>query len=702
MKLVNYFLLLTLLGSSALPASALEYRSFSKITVNSNRDEIKADNDLTLREAIAIINGDLKQEQLSPAEQKQIQDITPNSRNHIEFQLSSGNQKIELKSALPNLVKDSVQIEGKTTRKATLDGLTFETPEVEITPASGVMIDRGLTLMADNITVKGLSLYGFQVGINPSSQNLPGADIFIGTKTYPEIDERLAPKNIVIENNFLGINKNRQMPDNTSDFGVYVFDSQGTTIRNNAIGFHTASGIISQISANNLLVENNAVFANGTQGMPDAIRLEGKLANNKIKGNAICGNDGSAVFMFKPDSGAVAITNNRISSNGRRLRRAAIHLMGNDNVVDNNSIEFQAGSGVSVSAFAQHHKGDLPSGRNVINNNRFSNLEGLSVDLITYRNEAVEDFQNGDGINAPRNSENRRIDTGNGAINAPQFLANEFYILGGRVNLDGTAEPNTKVEIYRVNSTKNTEYGPLSQSLKTVTADAKGKFQATITGLEPGMVLSAVTTDAKYGTSEPARNAIVTVPGQTALARSINKIPTDCSLQDVPVAVNPPLVAPPVTPPIAPPKPPVVPPTPVEPPIPSIVKISIPQKVHFALDKSHLSPATTKLLDEIVRVLKANPSISIDLAGHTDPRAPQAYNQALGMRRATSVRNYLLRKGISTNRMTIRSMSFNNRATTDQGVNPYALDRRVEFEYRDVRGVELQVIDRFDDLQPER
>ncbi len=697
MKLLNYFLLLSILGGSALPASALEYRSFIKITVNSNRDEIKADNDLTLREAIAIINGDLKQEQLSPAEQKQIQDITPNSRNHIEFQLSSGNQKIELKSALPNLVKDSVQIAGKTTRKATLDGLTFETPEVEITPAPGVMIDRGLTLMADNITVKGLSLYGFQVGLNQSSQNLPGADIFIGTTTYPEIDERLSPKNIVIENNFLGINKNRQMPDNTSDFGVYVFDSKGTTIRNNAIGFHTASGIISQISANNLLVENNAIFANGTQGMPDAIRLEGKLANNKIKGNAICGNDGSAVFMFKPDSGAVAITNNRISSNGRRLRRAAIHLMGNDNVVDNNSIEFQAGSGVSVSAFAQHHRGDLPSGRNVINNNRFSNLEGLSVDLITYRNEAVEDFQNGDGINAPRNSENRRIDTGNGAINAPQFLSNEFYILGGRVNLDGTAEPNTKVEIYRVNSAKDTEYGPLSQSLKTVTTDAKGKFQATLTGLEPGMVLSAVTTDAKYGTSEPARNAIVTVPGQTALARSINKIPTDCSLQDVPVAVNPP-----VTPPVVPQKPPVVPPTPVERPIPSIVKISIPQKVHFALDKSHLSPATTKLLDEIVRVLKANPSISIDLAGHTDPRAPQAYNQALGMRRATSVRNYLLRKGISTNRMTIRSMSFNNRATTDQGVNPYALDRRVEFEYRDVRGVELEVIDRFDDLQPER
>ena len=691
MKLANYFLLLFLMAGNVLPAQALEYAVSFQITVNSDRDEIKADNDLTLREAISVVNGDLKLEQLSPNERQQIQSTIGTSR--IDFQLPVGKQKIELKSALPNLIKDSVKIEGKTSRKATLDGLTFETPEVEITPATGMMIDRGLTLMANNITVKGLSLYGFQVGLNQSTQNLPGADIFVGSKSYPEIDERLAPRNIVIENNFLGINKNRQIPDNTSDFGVYVFDAASTTIRNNAIGFHSASGIISQISANNLLVENNAIFANGTQGMPDAIRLEGKLANNKIKGNAICGNDGSAVFLFKPDSGAVTITNNRISSNGRRLRRAAIHLMGNDNVVDNNLIEFQAGSGVSVSAFAQHHRGDLPSGRNVINNNRFSNLEGLSVDLITYRNEAVEDFQNGDGINALRNSENRRLDTGNGAINAPQFLADEFYILGGRVNLDGTAEPNTQVEIYRVNSTKGTEYGPLSQPLKTVTTDAQGQFRATLTGLEPGMVLSAVTTDAKYGTSEPARNAIITVPGQISVARSVPKIPTDCSLQDVPVVVDPL---------ITPPKPPVVPPTPVAPPIPSIIKISIPQKVHFALDKSYLSPATTKLLDEITRVLQANPSISIDLAGHTDPRAPQAYNQALGMRRATAVRNYLLRKGISTNRMTIRSKSFNNRVTSDQGVNPYALDRRVEFEYRDVRGVEIEVIGRFDDLQPER
>jgi outer membrane protein OmpA-like peptidoglycan-associated protein len=689
MKPVKYILLLCLMGGNILPAQALEYATFLQVTVNSDRDEIKADNDLTLREAISLVNGELKFDRLSPLERQQVKAIT-GAGHQIDFQLAANHQRILLQSALPSIIQKGVKIEGKTTNKATLDGLTFEVPEVEITPAPGRQIDRGLTLMADNITIKGLSLYGFQVGLNQSTQNLPGADIFIGTRSYPEIDEKSAPKNILIENNFLGVDSSRQMPENTSDFGVYVFNSKGTTIRHNAIAFHTASGIISQISANNLLVENNAIFANGTQGMPDAIRLEGKLVNNRIRGNAICGNDGSAVFLFKPDSGSVAITDNRISSNGRRLRRAAIHLMGNDNVVKNNSIEFQTGSGVSVSAFPQHHQGDLPSARNVINNNRFSNLEGLSVDLIAYRNDGVEDFQTGDGVNPPRNSENRRLDTANGAINAPRFFANEFYLLSGKVNLDGVAEPYSKVEIYQVNSDKNSEYGPLSRPLQTVTADAQGRFRATLTGLEPGMVLSATATDAYYGTSEPGRNAIITVPGQAALARSINRMPVDCSLKAVPVASNP---SPVVT----------KPPTPVKPAVPANLRIEIPQRVHFALDKSILSPATIKRLDQIVQVLEANPSISVDLSGHTDPRAPQAYNQALGMRRVVAVRNYLLRKGIAANRMTIRSMSFNNRATNDQGVTPYALDRRVEFEYRDMRGIQLQVIDSsHEDLQPER
>jgi outer membrane protein OmpA-like peptidoglycan-associated protein len=668
-----------------------------QITVNSNLDQVKPDEFLTLREAITIVNGQISLDELSPAERGLVQ-LNPDDRfksvradidrYQIQFKLTPNQSRIVLNTELPAIVRPKVKIDGgKSTTFATIQNLSFDRPGVEIIPAPGRQINRGLSLMADDLTITGLSIHGFQVGNSASTQNIPGADIFIGTSNYPNLDNRPAPQRILIENNWLGIQADRSIPDRTSDFGVYVFNSEGTTIRHNAIAHHSASGIISQVNANNLLVTDNAIFANGQSGMPDAIRLEGNLANNQIQGNLICGNDGSGVFVFKPASGSVKITNNQIQSNGRRLRRAAVHLMGEDHQVSNNAIEFQNGSGVSVTAFP--HNNTVSSLRNLITNNRFQKIEGLSIDLIADRNEGVEDFQTGDGINPPRNSENRRIDTGNGAINAPRFLAREFYLINDRVNLDGAADPGTEVEIYQVNPDGNNN-GPLSQLLTKVTADKLGNFQATLPNLAPGSSLSAIASDRRYGTSEPAENVLVVRPGVATTATTSYPIPADCTLVPPAIASSP-VGSPPEQP---------VPSVPTTPP--AITKISIPRNVHFALDKSSISPTSIPVLTEIVRVLKTNPYISVDLAGHTDPRAPQAYNQALGLRRAISIRNYLRKQGISPQRMTIRSLGFSKRQSNERGVQPYALDRRVEFEYRDLRGGELEVIDTLDDLQPER
>ncbi|NJK52684.1 MAG: right-handed parallel beta-helix repeat-containing protein [Leptolyngbyaceae cyanobacterium SU_3_3] len=155
----------------------------------------------------------------------------------------------------------------------------------------------------------------------------------------------------------------------------------------------------------------NAIVANGLVGMPDAIRLEGNIDQTSISGNVICGNDGAGVYLFKPD-GAAQIRDNRITYNGRRYRRAAVYLMGDNHQITGNSIAHQAGSGVAVAAYPR-------SQRNVIENNRFSTLEGLSIDLVTQGNVGVLAYQKGDGINPQRDSSQRRKDTGNGAIDAP-------------------------------------------------------------------------------------------------------------------------------------------------------------------------------------------------------------------------------------------------------------------------------------------
>jgi outer membrane protein OmpA-like peptidoglycan-associated protein len=678
-----------------------------KIIVNSDRDTIAADNGLTLREAIALIDGDLKLDRLSPQERAQVQEIS-NSDARIEFDLPAGHTKIRLSTELP-AIQAAVSIDGSTQAgyvapSATKTNLLMSKPIVEITPAENVEIARGISILADNVTIQGLSIYGFRVGSQGATQNVPAGDIFIAHRLPNTTEQRapaaslpennLTPKHVRIENNFLGITPDRTTPAIGSDFGVYVFSSQGTTIRRNVINNHTASGIITAVTADNLTIQSNILIGNGTAGMPDAIHLEGEIRNNTIDTNLICANDGSGVFLFKPAVGAVTIHNNTIKFNGRRFRRAAIHLMGNDNHVSDNYISNQAGAGVSVSAFSTTP--NVTSARNIITSNRFSFLEGLSVDLNTYRSAAIEDFQDGDGINPIRNSENRRLDTGNMAINAPRFLSPEFLVLNDRVNVDGIADPGTRIELYKVNSDLSGN-GPLSRSLTTVTADSSGKFGATLTDLHSGEAISATATDPQYGTSEPARNAIAIAPGArltTPQPAAVilppacpTSIPTIANADpETPVAIAP-----------APPKPqPTLPPAPL-----AKIQLKVLANVHFAVDRSNITPISGEAIRQISQVLKQYPNIIVDLEGHTDPRADADYNQRLGMRRATAARKYLVEQGIDPARITIRSfgetrLKFPLRTQLD-----YARDRRVEFIYRDIRGIELEIIEQEQDLQLE-
>ena len=112
-----------------------------------------------------------------------------------------------------------------------------------------------------------------------------------------------------------------------------------------------------------------------------------------------------------------------------------------------------------------------------------------------------------------------------------------------------------------------------------------------------------------------------------------------------------------------------------------------------------ISPESAKILDRVVQVLRENPMILVTLVGHTDPRASDEYNLALGLRRAISTRNYLLQKGIAPERMTIRSQGESQPVSPGQTKLDYARDRRTELIYRDARDIEVIVQE--DDLQIE-
>lgn len=109
-------------------------------------------------------------------------------------------------------------------------------------------------------------------------------------------------------------------------------------------------------------------------------------------------------------------------------------------------------------------------------------------------------------------------------------------------------------------------------------------------------------------------------------------------------------------------------------------KIVITQMIHFAFNSSEIRAVSFPILDDVVSLLRDNPQIHlVQVEGHTDWIGSDEYNLRLSQRRAQSVVNYLVGKGIAGSRLSpkgfgeARPIADNN---TDEG---RARNRRTEF-----------------------
>lgn len=82
---------------------------------------------------------------------------------------------------------------------------------------------------------------------------------------------------------------------------------------------------------------------------------------------------------------------------------------------------------------------------------------------------------------------------------------------------------------------------------------------------------------------------------------------------------------------------------------------SIGSTVLFAVDQSSLSGETIAVLNAQAGWLNANPTVSILIEGHADEQGTREYNIALGSKRASSVRDYLVSQGVADARISIVS-----------------------------------------------
>jgi len=101
--------------------------------------------------------------------------------------------------------------------------------------------------------------------------------------------------------------------------------------------------------------------------------------------------------------------------------------------------------------------------------------------------------------------------------------------------------------------------------------------------------------------------------------------------------------------------------------------------VRFDTNKSSLTAAAKTNLDKLVAVFNEYPDTDITIFGYTDSTGPADYNLKLSGDRATSVKNYLVSKGISSSRFTIQGMGIADPIADNGTVDGRAQNRRVEF-----------------------
>ncbi|MGH2406167.1 MAG: peptidoglycan-associated lipoprotein Pal [bacterium] len=102
--------------------------------------------------------------------------------------------------------------------------------------------------------------------------------------------------------------------------------------------------------------------------------------------------------------------------------------------------------------------------------------------------------------------------------------------------------------------------------------------------------------------------------------------------------------------------------------------------IHFDYDKANIRPDDAAVLDQKVAILQANPNLSIRIAGHCDERGSDEYNLALGNRRATSAKQYLVSHGVDPSRVETVSYGEERPIAPGHDEDSWAQNRRDEFE----------------------
>jgi uncharacterized repeat protein (TIGR01451 family) len=425
---------------------------------------------------------------------------------------------------------------GGTVGVGALSLLTVNRPEVQVMNNASPAIAIGFDVQASNVTIRGLSIYGFGTTANDDASG----NIRIGAGF----------STIRIELNILGATATsftdpgatRSVGDNIRSAGA-----NSGTIQNNLIGYSNGKGIQLGGGSTGWTVQNNEVRGNGINNSNlDGIDIENGSGGNIVVGNLFTANEALGVDMYQ-SSGANTIQNNTITGNGigpnANVETAGVRVYGTGSLIDRNIINANYGAGVLVTTNATQNiitRNSIYANGTITNKASAAASGEIGIDLQT----ATDNENTGTSPFVTINDSGDADAGGNGLLNFPVLVNATIY--SGNLILTGYARPGSVIEFFiaapdprgfgegqtylasltegsasDTDATTGTYTSPVNGL--TVGTDTTNKFKFTIAlpgGVSAGTVLTATAT-LSSSTSEFSDNIPVVNAPVITLAKCV-------------------------------------------------------------------------------------------------------------------------------------------------------------------------------------
>jgi len=108
------------------------------------------------------------------------------------------------------------------------------------------------------------------------------------------------------------------------------------------------------------------------------------------------------------------------------------------------------------------------------------------------------------------------------------------------------------------------------------------------------------------------------------------------------------------------------------------LKLDIPSDVSFDTNRYDIKSNLRPILDRFATTLNQNPVTTVTIIGHTDSTGTDAINNPLSVNRAAATRDYLVARGVSTNRIAIDGRGSREPIADNNTYDGRATNRRVE------------------------